>query len=492
MSGTIPVTVNGKTYLSLKAVAKEFGLNYATIVARRKRGWSDCEIVYGRKRKKKARKTSSFQVTFRGKCYKNRPTLSRAFGVTIHAFRKRLDRGWTMEQALGIEKPPPKKANVQIVAGQTYKTQKDMLAAYSVHKTTFNARRARGWSIEQSLGIAAPPAEQRHSRLSKWIEVRGRRFDSLAECAKAYGISNQTLSYRLSQGWTPEQAVGVHTHKARRQKTRIVCAGIRYENYVGLARKFGLPMKKVHRRINDFGWTPEQAVGLETPPGPEQFEVEGKAYQSFNHACTAYGFSFKTVSERLAKGWRTEQAFGLIDPPVGRHTVEFRGKRFENVSALAFAYGFSGRKIIDRRLQGWSLEESLELVDRPDYQSGLYREKYFEKHPELKAEQCNVYFLALKDQERTEKFYKIGISVDTKTRTKSIAADGYDVQIVTKISLNLYSAWQVEQMLFEEYADQRFTPDSATFGGRTECFRFQPDEVENVTNLINEFSDISS
>jgi len=40
------------------------------------------------------------------------------------------------------------------------------------------------------------------------ITIEGREFDSIQSAASAFGLSRNTVDYRLSKGWTPEEAVG--------------------------------------------------------------------------------------------------------------------------------------------------------------------------------------------------------------------------------------------------------------------------------------------
>jgi hypothetical protein len=41
------------------------------------------------------------------------------------------------------------------------------------------------------------------------IIIQNKEYDSLESAAKAFGKSRNTVDYRLSKGWSPEQAVGL-------------------------------------------------------------------------------------------------------------------------------------------------------------------------------------------------------------------------------------------------------------------------------------------
>jgi hypothetical protein len=55
------------------------------------------------------------------------------------------------------------------------------------------------------------------------IIIQEKEYESLESAAKAFGKSRNTVDYRLSKGWTPEQAVGLVPPPGFASKT----AGIR-------------------------------------------------------------------------------------------------------------------------------------------------------------------------------------------------------------------------------------------------------------------------
>lgn len=44
------------------------------------------------------------------------------------------------------------------------------------------------------------------------IVINNVQYSSLESAAKTFGKSRNTIDYRLSKGWTPEQAVGLESH----------------------------------------------------------------------------------------------------------------------------------------------------------------------------------------------------------------------------------------------------------------------------------------
>ena len=80
---------------------------------------------------------------------------------------------------------------------------KSAAKAYEIdYKLAHDRFKAKGWTIEQSLGIDSPPRLPRKS-----ITIHGASYESIAEAARYFGLKQDTLSARLRKGISPEEAV---------------------------------------------------------------------------------------------------------------------------------------------------------------------------------------------------------------------------------------------------------------------------------------------
>ena len=96
------------------------------------------------------------------------------------------------------------------------------------------------------------------------IVVNGREFDSLDSAARAFGLSRNTVDYRLSKGWTPEQALGQEprpSHAGRTAGVAVKVQGHEFANIRRAAKHFGRAYTHVFDRLK-AGCTIEQALGL--------------------------------------------------------------------------------------------------------------------------------------------------------------------------------------------------------------------------------------
>ena len=97
------------------------------------------------------------------------------------------------------------------------------------------------------------------------ITIQGKKFVSIQSAATAFGKSRNTVDYRLSKGWTPEQAVGVKPPPSFASKTT------------------GIPVR-----------------------------VEGREFKNIKEAAKYYKRAYTHVVEMLKKARSIEQALGLV------------------------------------------------------------------------------------------------------------------------------------------------------------------------------------
>lgn len=97
------------------------------------------------------------------------------------------------------------------------------------------------------------------------IIIQNKEYVSLESAAKAFGLSRNTVDYRLSKGWTPEQALGLMPKPSFAAKT----SGI-------------------------------------------SVRVEGKEFRNIKEASKQYNRAYTHVLEMIRKGRSIEQALGLV------------------------------------------------------------------------------------------------------------------------------------------------------------------------------------
>ena len=86
------ITIQGKTYPSIKAAASAYGLTSSAIIARRKASWTDEDYERGHR---DTTPSGAIPTTINGIEYPSRAEAARAYQISPMGLRHRLDAGWT-------------------------------------------------------------------------------------------------------------------------------------------------------------------------------------------------------------------------------------------------------------------------------------------------------------------------------------------------------------------------------------------------------------
>jgi hypothetical protein len=148
---------------------------------------------------------------------------------------------------------------------------------------------------------------------SKSITVQGISFPSYAQAAEYYGVDATVFSLRIARlKWTPEQAAGLDDKHWKAKSKNFFVNGKTYSSIRQAAIEFNKNIKLVYSRI-EKGWTPEQALGIHTPPESVKFTgkeiiVQGKTYKSIAAAAAELGIAAEPFRLRMLNGMTPEQA----------------------------------------------------------------------------------------------------------------------------------------------------------------------------------------
>lgn len=146
------ITAHGRTFKTTVEAAKFAGISSATLRARLYAGWSEEDAV--------SPKVRGNSVIAFGVKYKNKVEMCRHFGVDYETFFQRLNRvGVTVEQALTGEKTKYQKRLEFTVDGKTFDTKKDAAKHYGINPVWVSKRLHRGWTPEQAVGLEKKPKQ---------------------------------------------------------------------------------------------------------------------------------------------------------------------------------------------------------------------------------------------------------------------------------------------------------------------------------------------
>ncbi len=150
---------------------------------------------------------------------------------------------------------------------------------------------------------------------------------------------------------------------------------------------FRVPLKRAHKRLKYFGWTPEEA--LEIVPHEERIrpiivtmgDGTPRHFDSLRQASSVLGVPYLIAYKRLGRKWTPEQAFGVEPPPkraspaAKQVVVSVNGVtlRWPSQDQAAKANGLTGSAVKDRLRRGWTLPQALGLEDsgRPPHKIAI-------------------------------------------------------------------------------------------------------------------------
>ncbi len=146
-------------------------------------------------------------ITIAGRTFPSHVSAAAHYSIVPEVFILRLTRlKWTPEEAAGLVKRSGMGIDIPVtVEGVTYPNISQVAAAYGLSPASVHDKyRSRGWTIEQSLGIAPPPDSAKYAGMT--VTLNGRQFGSIAEAAKAVGINPESFRKRLRGGMQPDEA----------------------------------------------------------------------------------------------------------------------------------------------------------------------------------------------------------------------------------------------------------------------------------------------
>jgi len=147
------VTVRGKKFKSCAHAARKYGVDIKKFRLRLWHGWSPEEALEIEEREKPFTDPQAKQVTVQGKTFRSIKKATEHYGLRYHSVWQRMKvSGWTLEEALFVE---PRETNYQPprqIAG--YASMGEAARAHGIKQQTLSRRLKAGWAVEEALSIA--------------------------------------------------------------------------------------------------------------------------------------------------------------------------------------------------------------------------------------------------------------------------------------------------------------------------------------------------
>lgn len=197
----------GQKYPSVNAMIRMYDIAPHTYYARKAKGYSLEECLLGRQRQTKSYKTRIQPVLDHlGNEYESKKAMCEHYGISPATFCKRLERGYTLEEALttpfrrSLDRKIAKKGKPCVDhLGNTFSSILEMCEYHGVSYYLYTQRVHRGMTLEEALSS---------HKVKGWcVDHLGNEFTNVKEMCAFYGVSYPTYRLRIRDGFTLEEAL---------------------------------------------------------------------------------------------------------------------------------------------------------------------------------------------------------------------------------------------------------------------------------------------
>lgn len=320
-----PVThyVEGVGYRGVGQLADAFDLLEGTLRARLNAGWNVEQAVGLDSPPKFSRKGTQFQIG--GKSYESEAALTREFNIPIERFRARVHQmNWTIDEALELIERP---LNQVTVDGKSFANLKLACDAFGHHREKIRSRLDNGWTVDEAFEIVEREGKSVKPKAKPVkhfpLEVNGFIYNNAQQLADFVGVSAGTIKYRLTNKWSLDELMKGSNQKALGKHLSV--NRIEFPSLSEACRHFSIERTVAQSRLN-MGWSIEEALGIKdrTPSDPAQIYVvrhpDGSISEVTNLAAFCRDYNLKSqgnLSETLKSDkHHTYHGFSLIEIKV--------------------------------------------------------------------------------------------------------------------------------------------------------------------------------
>lgn len=322
-------------------------------------------------------------VTVKGIQYKSLSDAARCFCLNPKLVQGRMERGWSLGQALQLEEPPKNTparrvpVTIKKAGGiEEYLTIKDAALAHDLDPKVVRSRiTTHGWTIEQALELYPREMKKAHNRKHVFFTLDDKKYEyaSISEAAKAHGLNEFLVFGRLNgRGWDIKQALELAPPPSHTKK----CYGYLYliTNSINGKKYVGQTMRAVDVRWEGHVKSAHQKKELNEQSlafailkyGPENFCIE-KIDDAHSHdeLNKLERYWIKTHKTLYPDGYNLSRGGGGI---TRGQPIKIKGKSYASITDAAREFNLKSRLVLDRLRYGWDIAQAFEITPPPDSQ----------------------------------------------------------------------------------------------------------------------------
>ena len=144
--------------------------------------------------------------------------------------------------------------------------------------------------------------------LGRKVKIQGKKFKTIREAAKYYGVNPGTFVTRLSAGRTLDQAAGIERYDVvSKNHIKVKIDGKEFNNVRLAAKFYGLHDHTVRTRIGR-GWSIEKALKTKEIDLSKKIKFRGKTFKSIRKLAKFYKVSSGTLAGKISRGMKIKDA----------------------------------------------------------------------------------------------------------------------------------------------------------------------------------------
>lgn len=251
----------GNEFNSLAEMCEHYKVGLMTFRSRINRGWSleDALMIPVGYDKNGAKYTDDNGNTFR-----TRKEIANFHNMSYNRYRNLINGGYTLEDdkdhKFGV-------GNCNVVTdpfGRTHRTLLSMLKFYDISTSSYVGYMVTGRSMTDVLFDKMNkriPKAKRGNRYNNVVDHLGKSYETISDMCRHYNINYSVLRARLLTGWSLKDSltVPVNTDICIKAKEVEDHLGNKYNSITSMCKSYGLGIDTYKYRIKK-GWTVEKAL----------------------------------------------------------------------------------------------------------------------------------------------------------------------------------------------------------------------------------------
>lgn len=189
-------------------------------------------------------------IEFDGKVYKHLSDLARDYEINPSYLSNRLSKGLTLNNII----PAYSRKRISDHLGNRYRILEDMLNYWGISFKAYKKRKERGWSLEKILTTPIKTTQTAHE-----CDFDGKVFPSIILMAKEYGVSHTSILYHMKKGKTPAEALSYLLSNGRHARIVKDHLGNSFSSKVKMSEHWGVNYDTFRDRIKR-GWSLEESL----------------------------------------------------------------------------------------------------------------------------------------------------------------------------------------------------------------------------------------